>query len=105
MPKQYGSNGINSDGSLMNVGNNIWDPKQGGKPSIKVYSDKNAYAPTTPPWLLGGVYEEELEKTREINIIENEKIENEEKIENKKNRKQKKIENEEKNRERKKEDK
>ena len=35
MPKQYGSNGINSDGSLMNVGNNIWDPKQGGKPSIK----------------------------------------------------------------------
>lgn len=74
MPKQYGSNGINSDGSLMNVGNNIWDPKQGGKPSIKVYSDKNAYAPTTPPWLLGGVYEEELEKTKKI---ENEKIENE----------------------------
>ena len=72
MPKQYGSNGINSDGSLMNVGNNIWDPKQGGKPSIKVYSDKNAYAPTTPPWLLGGVYEEELEKTKKI---ENEKIE------------------------------
>ena len=32
MPKQYGSNGINSDGSLMNVGNNIWDPKQGGRP-------------------------------------------------------------------------
>ena len=63
MPKQYGSNGINSDGSLMNVGNSIWDPKQGGKPSIKVYSDKNAYAPTTPPWLLGGIYEEELEKT------------------------------------------
>ena len=59
MPKQYGSNGINSDGSLMNVGNSIWDPKQGGKPSIKVYSDKNAYAPTTPPWLLGGSYEEE----------------------------------------------
>ena len=72
MPKQYGSNGINSDGSLMNVGNSIWDPKQGGKPSIKVYSDKNAYAPTTPPWLLGGVYEEELEKTKKI---ENEKIE------------------------------
>ena len=37
MPKQYGSNGINSDGSLMNVGNNIWDPKQGGKPSIRHY--------------------------------------------------------------------
>ena len=73
MPKQYSSNGINSDGSLMNVGNNIWDPKQGGKPSIKVYSDKNAYAPTTPPWLLGSIYEEELEKTKKI---ENEKIEN-----------------------------
>ena len=74
MPKQYGSNGINSDGSLMNVGNNIWDPKQGGKPSIKVYSDKNAYAPTTPPWLLGGVYEEELEKTiKNEETIKNEK--------------------------------
>ena len=60
MPKQYGSNGLNSDGSLMNVGNSIWDPKQGGKPSIKVYSDKNAYAPTTPPWLLGGTFEEEI---------------------------------------------
>ena len=69
MPKQYGSNGINSDGSLMNVGNSIWDPKQGGKPSIKVYSDKNAYAPTTPPWLLGGSYEEEKK-------IEEKKIEN-----------------------------
>lgn len=72
MPKQYGSNGINSDGSLMNVGNSIWDPKQGGKPSIKVYSDKNAYAPTTPPWLLGGSYEEEKNKKME----ENKKIEN-----------------------------
>ena len=69
MPKQYGSNGINSDGSLMNVGNSIWDPKQGGKPSIKVYSDKNAYAPTTPPCLLGGSYEEEKK-------IEQKKIEN-----------------------------
>jgi hypothetical protein len=86
MPKQYGSNGINSDGSLMNVGNNIWDPQQGGKPSIKVYSDKNAYAPTTPPWLLGGIYEEELEKTRKINIIENEKIENEKKGNEKKDK-------------------
>ena len=83
MPKQYGSNGINSDGSLMNVGNNIWDPKQGGKPSIKVYSDKNAYAPTTPPWLLGGVYEEELEKTKKNEKIENEKIEINEKKEDK----------------------
>tara|TARA_B100000614_G_C14169695_1_gene336453 strand:+ start:77 stop:355 length:279 start_codon:yes stop_codon:yes gene_type:complete len=90
MPKQYGSNGINSDGSLMNVGNNIWDPKQGGKPSIKVYSDKNAYAPTTPPWLLGGVYEEELEKTREIKI-ENEIKENEIKKQNKKEKEEKWI--------------
>lgn len=90
MPKQYGSNGINSDGSLMNVGNSIWDPKQGGKPSIKVYSDKNAYAPTTPPWLLGGVYEEELEKTREIKI-ENEIKENEIKKQNKKEKEEKWI--------------
>jgi len=30
MPKQYGSNGLNSDGSLMNIGNSIWDPKNGG---------------------------------------------------------------------------
>ncbi len=53
MPKQYGSNGINSDGSLMNVGNSIWDPSNGGRPSIKVFSKNNAYAPTTPPWLIG----------------------------------------------------
>ena len=39
MPKQYGSNGINSDGSLMNVGNSIWDPSNGGKPSIRLYSN------------------------------------------------------------------
>ena len=91
MPKQYGSNGINSDGSLMNVGNSIWDPKQGGKPSIKVYSDKNAYAPTTPPWLLGGIYEEELEKTREIKIIENEKKEKERIKNNKKEKEEKWI--------------
>ena len=52
MPKQYGSNGINSDGSLMNVGNKIWDPVNGGRPSIRLYSDKNAMARTTPPWLL-----------------------------------------------------
>ena len=83
MPKQYGSNGINSDGSLMNVGNSIWDPKNGGKPSIKVYSDKNAYAPTTPPWLLGGIYEEEIE--------ENNKKENKKKIENKKEKEEKWI--------------
>ena len=52
MPKQYGSNGINSDGSLMNVGNHIWDPKNGGKPSIKLFPEKNPMARTTPPWLL-----------------------------------------------------
>ena len=52
MPKQYGSNGINSDGSLMNVGNTIWDPEKGGRPSIRLYKDKNAMARTTPPWLL-----------------------------------------------------
>ena len=83
MPKQYGSNGINSDGSLMNVGNSIWDPKDGGKPSIKVYSDKNAYAPTTPPWLLGGIYEEEIE--------ENNKKKNNKKMENKKEKEEKWI--------------
>jgi len=44
MPKQYGSNGVNSDGSLMNVGNSIWDPKNGGRPSIRIYKDKNAMA-------------------------------------------------------------
>ena len=55
MPKQYGSNGINSDGSLMNVGNTIWDPKNGGRPSIKLFSDRNANAITTPPWLLGSI--------------------------------------------------
>ena len=86
MPKQYGSNGINSDGSLMNVGNNIWDPKQGGKPSIKVYSDKNAYAPTTPPWLLGGIYEEEKNKKTE----ENKKIEENKKMEENKKEKEEK---------------
>lgn len=53
MPKQYGSNGLNSDGSLMNVGNSIWDPQNGGRPSIRIYKDKNAMAPTTPPWLIG----------------------------------------------------
>jgi len=52
MPKQYGSNGINSDGSLMNIGNKIWDPENGGKPSIRLYPDKNPMARTTPPWLL-----------------------------------------------------
>ncbi len=58
MPKQYGSNGINSDGSLMNVGNRIWDPQNGGRPSIRLYPDKNANAITTPPWLLGQVVDE-----------------------------------------------
>ena len=51
MPKQYGSNGINSDGSLMNVGNKIWDPATGTRPSIRLYPEK--YARSTPPWLLG----------------------------------------------------
>lgn len=58
MPKQYGSNGLNSDGSLMNVGNSIWDPKTGGRPSIRLHSDKNAMARTTPPWLIGGTFDE-----------------------------------------------
>ena len=52
MPKQYGSNGVNSDGTLMNVGNIIWDPNNGGRPSIRIHKDKNAMARTTPPWLL-----------------------------------------------------
>ncbi len=63
MPKQYGSNGINSDGSLMNVGNTIWDPQNGGRPSIKLHKDKNAMARTTPPWLLGA----EPEPSQKIN--------------------------------------
>jgi len=53
MPKQYGSNGVNSDGSLMNVGNKIWDPATGGRPSIRLHMDKSAMARSTPPWLLG----------------------------------------------------
>lgn len=61
MPKQYGSNGINSDGTLMNVGNTIWDPKNGGRPSIKLFPEKSAMARSTPPWLLG-TEEEEKEK-------------------------------------------
>ena len=52
MPKQYGSNGVNSDGSLMNVGNVIWDPATGGRPSIRLHPDKSAMARSTPPWLL-----------------------------------------------------
>jgi hypothetical protein len=68
MPKQYGSNGVNSDGSLMNVGNSIWDPLNGGRPSIKVYSDKNAYAPTTPPWLIGGTFEEDSNDNKKQNV-------------------------------------
>eukprot|EP00656_Telonema_subtile_P016030 TRINITY_DN18444_c0_g1_i1.p1 TRINITY_DN18444_c0_g1~~TRINITY_DN18444_c0_g1_i1.p1 ORF type:complete len:346 (-),score=85.67 TRINITY_DN18444_c0_g1_i1:61-1098(-) len=39
MPMQYGSNGRNSDGSCMNVGNQIWDPKAGGRPSIRLYPE------------------------------------------------------------------
>lgn len=65
MPKQYGSNGINSDGSLMNVGNTIWDPQNGGRPSIKLHTDKNAMAKTTPPWLLGA--EPEIPTNLKIN--------------------------------------
>ena len=52
MPKQYGSNGVNSDGSLMNVGNKIWDPATGGRPSIRLHPEKSAMVRTTPPWLL-----------------------------------------------------
>ena len=52
MPKQYGSNGINSDGSLMNIGNSIWDPKNGGRPSIRIFPEKSAMSRSTPPWLL-----------------------------------------------------
>lgn len=65
MPKQYGSNGVNSDGSLMNVGNVIWDPASGGRPSIRVHSDKNAYAPTTPPWLIGGTFGEDRQEAKD----------------------------------------
>ena len=48
---QYGSNGINSDGSMMNVGNHIWDPSRGGKPSIRLHKDKSAMAASVAPWL------------------------------------------------------
>ena len=68
MPKQYGSNGINSDGSLMNIGNTIWDPNNGGKPSIRLFPDKNANAITTPPWLLGS---EEDEKIKNLSDLKN----------------------------------
>ena len=57
MPKQYSSNGVNGDGSLMNVGNSIWDPNNGGRPSIRLHSDKNPMARTTPPWLIGGTFD------------------------------------------------
>lgn len=67
MPKQYGSNGINSNGSLMNVGNSIWDPKTGGRPSIRVFSNKNAYLPTTPPWLIGGTFDNEKQDKNDKN--------------------------------------
>jgi hypothetical protein len=70
MPKQYGSNGINSDGSLMNVGNTIWDPQNGGRPSIRLYKDKNAMARTTPPWLLDA----EQEPNKKINKSTNKLI-------------------------------
>ena len=36
-PGQYGSNGINSDGSLMNIGN-----KLGDKPSIRLFPEYNS---------------------------------------------------------------
>ena len=71
MPKQYGSNGINTDGSLMNVGNYIWDPSNGGRPSIKIHSDKNAMAKTTPPWLLGKESPLTTEKSNNIKQIIN----------------------------------
>ena len=72
MPKQYGSNGINSDGSLMNVGNTIWDPQNGGRPSIKLHKDKNAMARTTPPWLLDA--EPQPEPNQKINKSTNKLI-------------------------------
>ncbi len=52
MPKQYGSNGVNSNGSLMNVGNTIWDPNNGGRPSIRIDKERSAMARSTPPWLI-----------------------------------------------------
>ena len=52
MPKQYGSNGINSNGSCMNIGNAIWDPNNGGRPSIRINKEKSAMSRSTPPWLL-----------------------------------------------------
>ena len=67
MPKQYGSNGINSDGSLMNVGNTIWDPSTGGRPSIRIDHNKSAMAITTPPWLLDGPEEES--KPRPLQVL------------------------------------
>ena len=73
MPKQYGSNGINRDGSLMNVGNAIWDPNNGGRPSIRLYSDRNPMAHTIPPWLIGGTFVErknnDKDEKSEIKII------------------------------------
>lgn len=80
MPKQYGSNGVNSDGSLMNVGNSIWDPTNGGRPSIRIYKDKNAMAKTTPPWLLD---EEPITDNKTINNDSN--INNDSTSDNKKN--------------------
>ena len=47
----------------MNIGNKIWDPEQGGKPSIRVFREKNAYSKTLAPWLLGDLKEEDNEKT------------------------------------------
>lgn len=64
MPKQYGSNGINSDGSLMNLGNNIWDPAKGGRPSIRLHPEKSAMARSTPPWLLGAEHIEPTQNTQ-----------------------------------------
>ena len=51
MPQQYGSNGINSDGTCMNTGNSIWDPATGGRPSIRLHKDKSAMAQSVAPWL------------------------------------------------------
>tara|TARA_Y100000996_G_C22245007_1_gene529372 strand:- start:26 stop:241 length:216 start_codon:yes stop_codon:yes gene_type:complete len=64
MPKQYGSNGVNSDGSLMNVGNTIWDPATGGRPSIRLHPEKSAMARSTPPWLLGSEPVQELDQKK-----------------------------------------
>ena len=64
MPKQYGSNGINSDGSCMNVGNTIWNPVNGGRPSIRVYQEKMKRTPV--PWGVDDEHQEIQPVARDI---------------------------------------